>query len=197
MQQDQQVIVSSEVLSGVASLSFPDPWERNPSISGSYTGTDPGIPNRTWRPLSLQVGPPRLPTILPCVPIIVLCPSLVVPVRRSSFQLPQGEARSSPPGRLLGNFSSRSRDGNISMPEFSSTRRQLATSGTCTPPPFFGIYFGLRVVLIGFCGTTSYDKSRADSFALCLELYDRASYYLSPAAMLWWVLARAQAAPGK
>jgi hypothetical protein len=41
------------------------------------------------------------------------------------------------------------------------------------------------------------DKSRADSFVLCRELYYRASYYRSPAGMLWWVLARAQAAPGK
>ena len=40
------------------------------------------------------------------------------------------------------------------------------------------------------------DKARADAFALCRALYDRASYYLSPAGMLWWVLARAQAAPG-
>ena len=38
------------------------------------------------------------------------------------------------------------------------------------------------------------DVARADAFALCLDLYKRASYYLSPASMLWWVLARAQAA---
>jgi hypothetical protein len=38
--------------------------------------------------------------------------------------------------------------------------------------------------------------ARADAFALCRDLYKRASYYLSPASMLWWVLARAHAAPG-
>jgi hypothetical protein len=32
--------------------------------------------------------------------------------------------------------------------------------------------------------------ARADAYALCRELYKRASYYLSPASMLWWVLAR-------
>ena len=40
------------------------------------------------------------------------------------------------------------------------------------------------------------NSARADAFALCRELYNRASYYLSPAAMLWWALARAQAAHG-
>jgi hypothetical protein len=44
MYQDQQATVSSEVFSGAARSTVPDPRERNSSVSGSSTGTDPRDP---------------------------------------------------------------------------------------------------------------------------------------------------------
>ena len=196
--QEQQASVPIGVLSGAACSSVPDPREWNSSASCSSTGTDPKEPD----------------------PDSAAFQSLGRPSQASDYSAPRADfcalsrlSRSSeavffsaPPGR-----------GPV-FPSWSSARK-LYQQELRWKPLFAGVFeykeaacykwdlyaapvlrklflieghphWILRQVFID-------DKARADSFALCRELYERASYYLSPAAMLWWVLARAQAAPGK
>ena len=195
--QGQQATVSRGILSEAA-CSASDPRERIHAASGSPTGADPG--ELEFDSASFQSLGRSLSKADYSAPRHAFCARSLL--SRSSEAI----FFSTPPGR-----------GPI-FPSWTSARA-LFTQEQTWKPLFSGVFDHKKVVchkwdmhvapILGrmfqieghpnwlLQGHFVDDVARADAFALCLDLYKRASYYLSPASMLWWVLARAQAATGE
>ena len=184
-------------LRAVPTRPFLDPREGSPSLSGSSTCTDPKELEPGW--VASHSTARSAQALSYSAPRSDFC--ALSKLNRTSeaifFSSPPGSGPVFPPWSSASKLFEQEQRWRFLYAGVFPFKEASCYKWDLYAAPVLRRIFGIEGHPHWFIRQSSVDDSaRADAFALCKALYDRASYYLSPAGLLWWVLARAQAAPG-